>query len=236
MKLLSSWRLALFVVISILSGFPSWAARPMVTDDANVVDPRACQVESWVRSIHSSVERWAVPGCNFFGDTELSVGANYLSVTDEPNQQLGLLQVKKRWRVVESGQWGLSTTVGRVQSPSSVSRGSPNVDTYLNVPVTWATLQGPILHLNLGAFHHQAERVTQTTWGVGAEVPVHPRLFAIMETYGETGTRSKVQVGLRFWLVPQVLQVDTTLGQDIQGVSNTRWLSMGLRFLTPALY
>jgi hypothetical protein len=182
------------------------------------------------------LERWVVPGCNFWGDTELSVGANVLSLQNNATQELGLLQAKKRWRVVEPGQWGLSTTLGRVQSPSAVAGGSPSVDTYLNIPVTWPTLQGPILHWNLGAYRHQARNVTQTSWGMGGEVPINSRLFAIMETYGETGSRSKLQMGLRFWVVPQAVQIDTTMGQDIQGMSNSRWISVGLRLLTPALY
>ena len=236
MKVLIFWRPAFLCAIFLINGAVAWAARPMVTDDANVVDPRSCQNESWVRFGHDSIERWTVPGCNFFGDTEISVGANFLSEQNSASQQLGLLQVKKRWKVVEPGQWGLSTTVGRVQSANTAFGTSSSTDTYVNIPITWPTTQGPILHLNLGAFHHQAQRVTQTNWGLGAEVPVHPRMFAIMEAFGEAGSRSKVQFGLRYWVVPQAVQIDTTMGQNMQGPSQSRWLSLGLRLLTPALY
>jgi len=236
MRNLSFWRQAFLSVCMLHAASAVWAARPMVTDDANVVDPRACQNESWIRFGQSTTERWTVPGCNFFGDTEISVGANFLTEKNAANQQLGLVQVKKRWKVVEPGEWGLSTTVGRVQSPGIVSGQSSSVDSYVNVPVTWPTSQGPILHLNIGAYHHHAQRVTQTTWGLGAEVPLNSSLFAIVESFGETNTPSKVQMGFRYWVVPQHVQIDTTLGQDIQGASQSRWLSIGLRLLTPALY
>lgn len=236
MKHFPRWCPALFGVFLLAVNHLAWAARPMNTDDANVVDPRSCQVESWVRSAYSTNERWAIPGCNFFGDTEVSVGTNFLAARGQGTQQLGLVQVKKRWQLVEPGQWGLSTTLGRVQSPHADKGASPNLDTYVNIPATWATEQGPILHLNLGAYHHQAERVTQTTWGVGGEIPLNRRLFTIMESYGETGSRSKFQLGLRFWIVPQAVQIDTTYGQDVQGDSHTRWFSVGLRLLSPALY
>lgn len=229
-------RQGLFSALLILVCPLTWAARPMVTDDANVVDPRACQVETWIRSGHASSERWAVPGCNFFGDTELSVGTNLLSEQNSPTQQLRLWQVKKRWRLVEPGQWGLSTTLGRVQSPSSVSGASPAQDTYLNIPITLPTQQGTILHWNLGAYRHQAEGVTQTTWGMGAEVPLNPKMFAIMEAFGETGSRSKAQMGLRYWIIPQAVQIDTTVGQELRGTHQSRWFSIGLRLLTPTLY
>ena len=46
----------------VLTTTPAYAARPMVTDDARIVDAKACQVESWVRSnlndkviLHSNV-------------------------------------------------------------------------------------------------------------------------------------------------------------------------------------
>jgi len=236
MNYLSFWRPAFMCAIFLLNGAFAWAARPMVTDDANVVDPRSCQNESWVRFGHASIERWTVPGCNFFGDTEISVGANFLSEQNRNSQQLGLLQVKKRWQVVEPGQWGLSTTLGKVQSTSAAHGSVASVDTYVNMPLTWQTSQGPVFHLNLGAYHHQAARMTQATWGMGGEVPLDPRLFAIMEAFGEAGSPSKAQFGLRYWVVPQAVQIDTTMGQDTQGSSHSRWFSLGLRLLTPALY
>jgi len=46
-------------------GSTAHAARPLNTDDANVVDPQSCQDESWVKKSKTSIERWIVPGCNF---------------------------------------------------------------------------------------------------------------------------------------------------------------------------
>ena len=40
--------LTLFILsVSLLNH--AHAARPMLTDDARIVDPKACQLESWVR-------------------------------------------------------------------------------------------------------------------------------------------------------------------------------------------
>lgn len=65
----------------VLAPAMAFAARPLNTDDANVVDPKSCQDESWGKKSKLSIERWTVPGCNFFGDTEISVGANFQSET-----------------------------------------------------------------------------------------------------------------------------------------------------------
>ena len=44
------------------------AARPMVTDDARIVDAKACQLESWVRHDPDSTQLWALPACNPTGN------------------------------------------------------------------------------------------------------------------------------------------------------------------------
>lgn len=50
------------------------AARPMVADDARIVDAKACQLESWVKKNRNSTEYWALPACNFTGNLELTMG------------------------------------------------------------------------------------------------------------------------------------------------------------------
>jgi hypothetical protein len=50
------------------------AARPMITDDARIVDAKVCQLESWVKKTPDSTETWALPACNFTGNLELTLG------------------------------------------------------------------------------------------------------------------------------------------------------------------
>ena len=52
------------------------AARPMLTDDARIVDPKSCQLESWVRDSKHMTEYWALPACNVAENTELTIGAS----------------------------------------------------------------------------------------------------------------------------------------------------------------
>ena len=213
------------------------AARPLNTDDANVVDPKSCQLESWVRKSSSSIERWAVPGCNFFGDTEISVGANFQSDTNLPASQYHLIQAKKRWRVLEPGDWGLSSTLGTLQHAGHASSESVN-DVYLNVPVTWSMGQDRFAHFNAGWIQHQAQGYGAKTWGMALEQPINSQITGILETYGEAKQSTKYQLGLRIWVVPQRVQIDATLGNIWGSSSNPaqRWVSIGLRLLSPPLY
>jgi len=220
------------------------AARPMVTDDANIVDPQSCQLESWVKTSQVSLERWAVPGCNFAWDTEISVGGNAQNAKVEGDSQFWLFQAKKRWKRLEPNSWGLSTTLGRVserpgrsQQLSSESLAPSSAqDTYLNVPITWALASDRFVHLNLGWIHHERLRVSHPTWGLGGEYGLTPRTFAIGEVFGESGAQSKTQMGLRYWVSPQKLQLDTTYGQPVRGGKEERWISIGLRWLSDPLW
>ncbi len=220
------------------------AARPMVTDDANIVDPQSCQLESWVKTSQVSLERWAVPGCNFAWDTEISVGGNAQNAKVEGDSQFWLIQAKKRWKKLEPNSWGLSTTLGRVserpgrsQQLSSESLAPSSAqDTYLNVPITWALASDRFIHLNLGWIHHERLRVSHPTWGLGGEYGLTPRTFAIGEVFGESGAQSKTQMGLRYWVSPQKLQLDTTYGQPLRGGKEERWISIGLRWLSDPLW
>ena len=225
-----------FIFLSLACG-SAYAARPLNTDDANVVDPKSCQVESWVKHSKSNIERWAVPGCNFFGDTEISVGANFQSDTNLPASQYHLIQAKKRWRVLEPGDWGLSSTLGRLQHHGQTPLESVN-DIYLNVPVTWSMGHDRFAHLNAGWIKHQVQGYGAITWGLALEQPVNRHVIGILETYGEAKQSTKYQLGLRIWIVPQRVQIDTTLGNVWGSSSNPsqRWVSIGLRLLSPPLY
>ena len=40
----------------IISNSPAWAARPLITDDARIVDAKSCQIETWRRHNEGSTE------------------------------------------------------------------------------------------------------------------------------------------------------------------------------------
>ena len=81
---------------------------------------------------------------------------------------------------------------------------------------------------------HNRDGSSRPTWGLGGEWPLSPRLIAISEVYAETTTPSQYQVGLRFWIKPQRVQIDTTYGNVVGSANDQQWISIGLRLLTPA--
>jgi hypothetical protein len=209
------------------------AARPMNTDDANIVDEKACQLETWVKRNKLSNEFWALPGCNFGQDIEWTLGGQRQWNDDAPTGHVHVFQAKKRWVAVEPGRWGISTTLGTGRNTWTDGTDANHSDRYLNVPMTYLSHAGWLAHVNVGGVQHRDIDQANRTFGLGAEVPINDRAYLLAEKFGEQGAPNKYQVGFRIWLVPQRVQLDTTYGNNLAGGdSHTRWFTIGLRLLS----
>jgi hypothetical protein len=114
----------------------------------------------------------------------------------------------------------LGTLVGRATSP------------YFNAIGSFSLADDRVvLHGNLGGIRDNLAHVTRGTWGAGAEILlIAPRLYGIVESYGQRGEKPTLHTGLRIWIVPNRLQVDTTVG--VQNASpERRFGTVGLRIL-----
>jgi len=209
------------------------AARPMITDDARIVDPKACQVESWVRANGVGPGlAWAVPGCNPTGNLELSAGAGYERPGGEGRVLASLVQGKTILRPLRTHDWGMGLTLG--YATDRPAGGLHQSGPYLNVPMSASLFNDRlVMHLNLGVRRPHPEGQTLGTWGLGSETRLHERVQLILETFGERNARPLMHGGLRFWLVPDRVQFDTTVGGDSRGSQESRWVSIGLRLLSP---
>jgi len=207
---------------------PAWAARPLNTDDANIVDEKACQLESWVRSSRDGHEQWALAGCNPLGGAEFSLGGSRLHA-DTAHARATLAQVKLQLHPLAGHGWGLALAAGTQSLRGAAGRER---DDYLNLPWTVALGADRYLHLNAGWVRHRALHVARASWGAGGEWPLDGALIALGEAYGERGAPTRYQLGLRLWLLPQRMQLDATYGNTLHGRGG-RWFSVGLRLLSP---
>jgi hypothetical protein len=228
------------------AGLPTaQAARPMVTDDARIVDDRSCQLESWVRLPRDSgAELWALPGCNPLGSFELTLGGahawsgNVWSASDGPPAPAGwrtVAQVKTLFRKLETNDWGWGLALGTLGVRPD-NAGSDRFS-YFYVPVSWSFADDRVVvHLNGGGnYRHDSTGRVDATWGLGTEVLLTPRTYLIAEVYGQQRETSSLQVGVRHWVVKDRVQIDATLGGHFDGsFSRTSWISLGLRLLSPA--
>lgn len=143
--------------------------------------------------------------------------------------QYWVAQAKKRWVPVTEGGVGISTTLGAMSVRPATPDRPDDKDYYLNVPITVPLGQDRFVHINAGWVHHQVLAVSRPTWGLGGELPLTSRVTAIAETYGETHAGTRFQFGLRMWVVPQRVQIDTTYGNQVGQPENLRWFTVGVR-------
>ena len=225
----------LFILLSILSS-PSQATRPLITDDARIIDAQSCQLESWVKHGRDGDEVWALPGCNFTGNLELTLGGAQSRNDGAVRESAYLLQAKILFKTLEPNGWAWGLAVGNMNRPGSAGVGNLNGNTYGYVPASFSFHDdGLIIHTNLGGVHERTTGRNRSTWGVGAEVELNPHAWVIAETYGQSGDAPFWQAGLRYWLIPGHVQIDTTFGRRFGGapdVLQARWMSIGIRVLS----
>lgn len=135
---------------------------------------------------------------------------------------------------LETNGYGVALSVGVVNHPNAEpKRVLGNV--YVNVPVSVSFADDRfVLHVNAGGRRDTEDRLYRMTWGVGSETQLHPRVYVVAETFGENKGHPSFQAGLRFWVVKDRVQVDTTYGNVFGGGSGQRFVTIGLRLLSPA--
>jgi two-component system sensor histidine kinase TctE len=223
--------LAFLVLVAPLP--PAHAARPMITDDARMVDAKACQVESWARRGRDATEYWALPACNPLGSFELTIGgaATHEEGTTRFTQQQ--LQVKTLFRPYEPGGWGIGLSVGAIRHARREVAGGWPGDRYFYVPFSIAAGSDDwVVHANLGAVHRRDEQRTVLTWGFGNEIRMTPRAYFIPEVFRSESGRPFYQAGVRYWVVPDRLQMDATFGNRLGSSTREHWVSVGFRLLS----
>ncbi len=215
---------------------PAWAARPFVTDDARLTAAHSCQLETWTRLYRHSHELWALPACNPTGNLELTVGGGAARTDGSPAGSTSdyVLQAKTLFKPLETNGWGVGAAVGVIRHPE-VNPG-PNLmgNQYAYIPLSLSFADDLlIVHANAGWLHDRATRKHQVTWGLGAELNLDAHWTLIGESFGNSVDTPYWQTGVRYSIIPGLLQVDATTGRQYNASGDRRWLSFGVRY-TPA--
>ncbi len=206
------------------------AARPMLTDDARIVDRNACQIESWGRSDRTGHEFWALPACQFIENIELTAGVGKGQGPDRQGTGY-LLQAKTLFQPLTAETTGVGVVVGYTQPLGNVGGTG---DSYVYLPISrlfwgerWAA------HLNLGGIRHAEDDQKRLTWGTGHEIQFSETNYLIIEMFGESKGPTSWQGGWRHWLINDRLQLDATVGSVFGQLQSQRWFTLGLRVLFP---
>lgn len=229
------WGLFIFALIHV----PAEAARPFVTDDARLTTAGSCQLESWTRFYSDSTELWALPACNPGGNLELTLGAGHARYQDPslPASEDYVLQAKTLFKPLETNSWGWGAAVGTVRHPK-VNPG-PNLfgNTYIYFPFSASFADNRIvMHVNTGWLHDKALSRERLTWGIGSEINANDRLTIVAESFGDNHANPYWQTGVRYAIIPNLFQIDATVGRQTGADQGNRWISFGLRFTPASLF
>jgi hypothetical protein len=228
--------LATLAGLGCLFGTPrAHAGRPMITDDARILDPKACQLEGWVRSTRDSTQYWLVPACNPLGPFELAFGGA-LTHGDGAGTAFtdNTVQLKAVMKPLEANGWGWGFAVGTDrQLHRQAVNGWPG-DAYLNFPVSFSLRDDAIVvHVNGGVVHRRDLHRDFATWALGSEIGIRDDFYFLPETYGNDRGRPFYQLGFRYWLVKDRLDIDGTVGNRLSGDTTERSFTIGFHAQWP---
>lgn len=230
------------MVLSLLGALAFWhgssqAARPFMTDDARLTTEGSCQLESWTRRYTHRTENWALPACNPTGNLEVTLGGGHFRDPQQGDSRDQVIQFKTLWHRMSPNGWGAGVALGQFRHPS-VNLGPNNLgSSFAYVPISVSFMDDRLVsHTNLGWSRDKASQRDQFNWGTGVEYQATGRWLLIAETYGDDRQKPYWQTGVRFGVIPGVLQVDGTQGAQWTGGSKNRWLSIGVRFTPEKLF
>lgn len=226
-------RLRAAVLLTLALAPPAaYGARPMITDDARIVDAKSCQVESWVRTNHGSREYWALPGCNPTGNLEITLGGAVTKTGVGSEISDVVMQGKTLFKTLQPNGWSVGLAAGNVRHPHQ--HDSFAGDLYAYVPASFSFADDRfVLHTNAGVLRHKATGQTRLTLGLGSETQIAANTWLIAESFKQLEGRPFFQAGVRHWIVPNRVQIDATYGNRFAAGTQERWFSIGLRLLSP---
>ncbi|MDN4055550.1 hypothetical protein QPK32_20995 [Massilia sp. YIM B02763] len=224
-------RLAASIAAAILLACrPAHAGRPMVVDDATILEPGTCQVESWTQRPSGRSEYWAVPTCRV-GAWELGAGLGAILPDGGSHYRSRVLQAKTIFHPLQTNGWGIGLTIADQYRQGNGVVG----DVSVLVPLTVSLLDDRVLvHANAG-WLRQHGNGSGALWAVGAEWAAQPRLTLTLETYGTQRGHGYVQAGLAFAAIPDRLVLDAGVGQRLGRWGLERYLTVGLTWVFPGL-
>lgn len=220
------------LILSLLIAQCAHAARPLVTDDARLTNAHGCQLESWMRSYQGGQELWALPACNLGENFEITLGGgSYRNNDDNYHTEDWVAQFKTLFKPLETNGWGIGFAAGRVMHPDIQPGPNQLGNTYFYIPVSFSLRDDDVIvHVNVGMLRDRQEDRNKVNMGVGSEFKLGGKFKGVAEVFGDHTQNPFYQMGLRYSLVPEVFQIDGTVGQQVNGDSRTQWLSIGVRW------
>lgn len=219
---LKAWIRTATTLTLLLISNAAYAGRPLTVDDANVDDAGTGHVESWLsRNADKSNAFSIVPAYSFAKNWELD---GFFSRNNSAGVNTAALQIKTLFTEPQKSGCNIAGVLGASRTESG---GAASNSPYVNGILTCN--QGEFaLHFNLGAIKPSSSgslgSSTLATWGAAMEEFVSKDFSGHIEVFGQQGSKSTVQFGLKKQV--GAVQLDGTIGRT----DNLNSYSFGVKF------
>jgi hypothetical protein len=220
-----------------LFGSAAFAGEPLATDDASILPQGLCQVEAWHRwSTRGGHVGWFVPACSPNDHVEIGVGAARYREADAGGHGLLLLQAKSVFYRDPDDRWSAGAVAAAVHDTGRESRRNGFHETSALGLVSFnAPDQTLRVHVNAGVAYVHTE-FTTGVWGTAAEFDFREGWTVMGEVYRDEPGRPKYQLGLRYTLVTDRVELFISGGDRINGNAESWFAKFGVRFQTWKLF
>lgn len=215
------------MVAVFFAGAQARAGRPLVTEDAGVLDQGGCETESYIGRYHQPglTLRWAQLGCGAGLNTQVNVGAG-IEKTGAGHVSITALSGKTALRQLTDEQAGIAIAYGALAGKhvDSLRHEATEIKLALTVPHNdW------LVHANLGMLRTRSSHSSQTIWALALERRGAIGPIDLMgEICGDDRVPPLAQLAARWTVIPERLFVDTSLGAQINDVQK-RQATIGLK-------
>lgn len=207
------------------------AGRPFTTDDAGVLDARACEWESAATRLRSGGERstgvQTQLGCGVGHGAQASLSYGHAHGGGEHAETAGL---GGKFALVGGGDAGTSitatVTVNALRAVGSTFRLKDHAAALV---LSHGVAEGWTLHANLGHLRDRSARESSTAWNLALERALGAGLDAGAEVYGDDRAQRWLAAGLR-WTPSESVSLNASLGRSlVHGQATTRLASIGAK-------
>lgn len=221
------------ILAGLLAGLTSaaHAGRPLITEDAGVLDARDCELElvgSRERAggdLPTARGASAQLGCGVGLSTQIALFAGRAKADGERADALALVG-KTVLRALTETQGGvvIAWSVGGERSGGSFRHETTELKAVFTQPVDqW------LLHANLGWTRSESARQNGTLWSVAAERTGLGPFDAMAEVFGDDRDEPWLNAGLRWTAIADRLFVDASYGVQMNS-ARARLATIGLKF------
>jgi hypothetical protein len=209
-------------------GSAAWAGRPLVTEDAGVLNRGECEIESYAgRADKPAINaQWAQIGCGTGFNTQLAIGAGREKSEGERSTTAALTG-KTFLRELTDEQAGFAFSYafsGAKESAGSFGHEATELKGVVTVRHgDW------LFHGNLGWQRSHGTRTTSSLFGLAVErTGAFGPVDLMAEVFGNDHEAPWVQAGARWAVIPKRLFLDSSWGVQTDS-KRLRQLTVGLK-------